>query len=183
MKGLKRWFACAAAAAWLGLSPLALPQAHAEDKEDLKALLQRLDKLEKQNQQLQQRLQDIETPVIQESAGAVAPGGKAAEGADLKKAIDTYLKEKDDKKKAEDEAKKKQAELEGTEVGHDLKMSAKWDHGLWLETADKAFKVHVGGRTQYDTIFYQAGDAVMFGNNGVGRVDDASAFRRARLAV
>src|SRR5262249_2567553 len=48
MKGLKRWFAYAAAACWLGASPLA----RADDTEDTKALLQRLEKLEKQNDEL-----------------------------------------------------------------------------------------------------------------------------------
>ena len=70
IKGLKRWFACAAAACWLG----AAPPAHAGDQEDVKTLLQRLEKLEKQNEELKKRVQEIEYPVIQDKAGAIAPG-------------------------------------------------------------------------------------------------------------
>src|SRR5262245_44593171 len=104
MRGLKRWMAGASAACLLGSSPLAMPQARADDGVDIKAVLQRLDKLEKQNQQLekqnsdlQQKIQDIELPVIHDKAGGVAPSA----GPDYKKAVDDYLKEKDAKAKAD----------------------------------------------------------------------------------
>ena len=35
--------------------------------------------------------------------------------------------------------------------GSDLSMSAKWNNGLELSTKDKNFRVHVGGRYQFDT--------------------------------
>jgi phosphate-selective porin OprO/OprP len=74
-------------------------------------------------------------------------------------------------------------EPEWSEVGKDLKMNAVWNHGLWVETADKAFRIHVGGRVQLDAIWNHAEDEVAFGAGGVGKVDDALAFRRARLEV
>ncbi len=36
------------------------------------------------------------------------------------------------------------------QVGSDLKMSANWKDGLNIESANKDFRVHVGGRTQLD---------------------------------
>jgi phosphate-selective porin OprO and OprP len=62
-------------------------------------------------------------------------------------------------------------------------MSAVWRHGLWLETKDKAFKVHPGGRVQYDAVWMGADDDVQFGPGGVGALRDAANFRRARLAI
>ena len=71
----------------------------------------------------------------------------------------------------------------GTVVGSLLDMKARWDYGLWLETADKAFRFHVGGRMQPQVVWVKADDRVRFGPNGIGRLDDAVNFRRARLAV
>ena len=44
----------------------------------------------------------------------------------------------------------------GQEVGQDLSMSARWNNGLELATKDKAFRVHVGGRWQFDTSWFSA---------------------------
>ena len=60
-------------------------------------------------------------------------------------------------------------------------MSAKWKNGLELESADKQFRVHVGGRTQIDAVFFQGDSA--FDNAGGARTSDAVDFRRARLRV
>lgn len=62
-----------------------------------------------------------------------------------------------------------------------LAMSAKWKNGFELETADKQFRVHVGGRTQIDAVFFQGDSA--FNNSGGARASDAVDFRRARLRV
>ena len=67
------------------------------------------------------------------------------------------------------------------EVGSDLKMSANWKNGLELQSANKDFRVHIGGRTQVDAIGLSESDAF----TGAGGVGDADAvnFRRARLRV
>jgi len=97
--------------------------------------------------------------------------------------VEEVLRRKEAEKKAEEDAKQKQKELEGTVVGEALDFKVRWDHGLWAETADKAFRVHIGGRTQFDTVYMTAPDALMFGPLGTGRIDDAVAFRRARFAM
>jgi len=159
------------------------------DPATIQELQRRLDALEKQNQQLMDFIQQKQQPVItnarpdgEAGSGAVAPADPNKEATE--KIIKDYLKkEADDKKKKEDEDKKKK-EDEGYVVGAATSFTFKWDgNQLWGETEDKAFRIHVGGRTQFDTIFYQAGDGVQFGNNGTGRVDDGVAFRRGRFAM
>lgn len=63
----------------------------------------------------------------------------------------------------------------------DLDLRASWNHGLELYTPDRAFRVHVGGRTQFDAGWFAADRNVQRNINipyGNG-VD----FRRARLRV
>lgn len=62
-----------------------------------------------------------------------------------------------------------------------LKLSASYKHGLVLESADKAFKVHIGGRTQVDAVAF-ADSPAFFGAGGAGDAD-AVDFRRGRLRV
>ncbi len=47
----------------------------------------------------------------------------------------------------------------------------------------KKFKVHLGGRTQFDAAFFNAGDDIQTGPGGVGALQDAVDFRRARIKV
>ncbi len=134
----------------------------------------RLDALEKQNQELKQTL---------DKAGIGPDGEREADAGAVQKIVDDYFKQKEAKKKKADEDARLKKEEEGFTVGDQLDMKAKWDNGLWLETEDKAFKVHVGGRTQYDTVFYSAPGNVQTGSNGTGPINDAMAFRRARFEV
>jgi len=61
-------------------------------------------------------------------------------------------------------------------------MSGKWNNQLEFSSKDKNFKIHVGGRTQIDAVFYQDSPAGFAGTGGVGD-QDAVDFRRARLRV
>jgi len=63
----------------------------------------------------------------------------------------------------------------------DLAMSASWHHGLELTTKDKDFRVHVGGRTQFDLGWFSAPDNVQDNINNPYR--DGADFRRGRLRV
>lgn len=62
-----------------------------------------------------------------------------------------------------------------------LKMSAKWNNGLELQTADKNFRVHVGGRYQMDASWYSAESGVQ--NNINIPYSDGLDFRRARFRI
>lgn len=98
--------------------------------------------------------------------------------------VNNWWSAKEKAKKEADEIKKLEDEAKGYEVGKDLAMKTVWNHGLWAETADKAFRVHVGGRAQFDTVWMQGEDAVQFGDpGGTGQIRDGYNFRRGRLAV
>ena len=57
---------------------------------------------------------------------------------------------------------------------------ATWKHQLTFESADKNFTVHLGGRTQLDTVWLQSNPAA-FGTGNGANSQDAADFRRARL--
>lgn len=152
------------------VTALTVGPARADDK----ALLQRLERLERQNELLMQRLEALTVPAEKKGQD------------DLKKQMDGYLKEKDEKKKRDDEARAREKEDEGFEVGKQLDVKGKWNNAqLWFETEDKAFRLHVGGRTQIDAVWVHAPANVRapLADAGIGEFDDAVNFRRARLAV
>jgi phosphate-selective porin OprO/OprP len=62
-----------------------------------------------------------------------------------------------------------------------LKMSVKWNNGLEVQTADKQFRVHVGGRYQLDTGWF--GTPLNVNQNINVPYGDGIDFRRARLRV
>jgi phosphate-selective porin OprO/OprP len=67
------------------------------------------------------------------------------------------------------------------DAGNDRSLSAEWNHGLELSTKDKHFRVHVGGRTQFDTSWFSADDNVQ--DNINIPYQDGVDFRRARLRI
>lgn len=75
-------------------------------------------------------------------------------------------------------------------VGKDLKFNASWVDGLQLETADRAFRVTVGGRGDFDSAWYAAprdlsrsiGLFNNFADPNTG-LSDGAEFRRARLRI
>lgn len=152
----------------------------AEDKE-VQELKARLDKLEKQNEQLLRALEELRKgpPGGQPSPKPVGEADPEA----VRKIVEQYLKDEAEQRKQQEEARKAEAEANGSEVGKDLDMKVKWNYGLQAETNDKAFRIHVGGRLQADLALMQANDRVQFGPGGVGRVDDAVNFRRARFTI
>lgn len=162
--------------------PAALP-AKSSDGE-LKA---RIDRLEKQNQELVNTLkgmQAVPTSPGLGGAGLGAPGvaDPALSSDDVRKIVGDYLKSESDKKKAAEEAKKTEERERGFVVGKSLDFKGKWDYGPWWETADKAFRIHLSGRTQFDTVFSDAPNNVQFADpGGIGSFLDAVNFRRARL--
>ena len=150
-------------------------------QQQIDALTIRLEKLEQQNQKLMQLLELRKQQSI--VPAGMAPSSVNNHPEDVKNVVEKVLKEKEDKKKAEEEQKKKDDAEDGTEVGSLLNMNATWRNGLWFESPDKAFRVHVGGRAQTDLVFLTSDDNLQFAPGGIGKTDDAVAFRRGRLAV
>lgn len=73
-------------------------------------------------------------------------------------------------------------EDKGYTVGSDLTFKATWNNGFEVETPNKDFRIHVGGRTQFDTIWLDSSPGGFEGAGGVGDADSFN-FRRARLRV
>lgn len=67
--------------------------------------------------------------------------------------------------------------------GSPLDMKASWHNGLEIKSKDSKFKVHIGGRTQFDAAFFDAGNAIQTGPGGVGLLQDSVDFRRARIKI
>lgn len=67
------------------------------------------------------------------------------------------------------------------EVGSDVEFQGSWNHGLEFSTPNNDFRVHIGGRTQFDTIWFDDSPAFI----GTGGAEDSDAFslRRARLRI
>lgn len=63
-----------------------------------------------------------------------------------------------------------------------LQMFATWKNGLELETKNKQFRIHIGGRTQFDGVWLQNNPEAFLGAGGVGG-EDAVDFRRARFRI
>jgi phosphate-selective porin OprO and OprP len=150
--------------------------ARAEDPtvEELKA---RLDRLEKQNEYLQK---------VIEAGGIQAAGTSAAIGqnkAEVEKIIADYMKTRETAAKAAEAKAKLEADAKGYEVGSDLKFNARWNYGLIVETANKDFRLHLGGRFQEDWVFFNADSRLQAppGAGGVGPLDDGVIQRRVRL--
>ena len=112
---------------------------------------------------------------------------------DKKKDAEKKKKEDDDKKKKAEEDKKKE---EGYLVGSDSKLAGNWTpNGLVFQTEQQDFQLHVGGRFNFDSVWWKQ-PASMKGpapgngglpnakaGDGVGVLDDGMFLRRVRLKL
>lgn len=65
--------------------------------------------------------------------------------------------------------------------GRDFGLQATWDHGFVAQTADEAFRFHMGGRLEFDNTWFTQDSFLLLGNSNTSRLNDGSMFRRARL--
>ncbi len=150
-------------------------------QQQIDTLNSRLEKLEQQNQKLLQLLEQKSMPAV--VPVSMQPPSTTSQPEDVRKVVEKVLKDKDDAKKAEDEKKKKDAAEKGYEVGTDLSASVKWDPsiaGFRVETPNKDFSLHVGGRIQTDSVWWTQSNAIS-PQNQVGELFDGTYFRRVRL--
>ena len=92
---------------------------------------------------------------------------------DIKKIIDQHLKDKEAEKESKLSDKEKKE--------RDLAMTARWNDGLELQSKNKHFRTHVGGRYQFDTAWFSVPQNV---NQNINTpYGDGVDFRRARLRV
>ncbi len=90
-------------------------------------------------------------------------------------------KEKKDKEEAAKKEEEQTRELLGFEVGKNLDLKGTWNNGMWLSSADQAFRFHLGGRVDYDTVFFNQDPNLRFGSDNTTMLRDGSDFRRLRL--
>ncbi len=62
-----------------------------------------------------------------------------------------------------------------------LPLHAIWKNGLWLESAQQEFRIHLGGMVHFDAAWNAAGQAAQFGPGGIGELADGAYLRRARI--
>lgn len=63
----------------------------------------------------------------------------------------------------------------------DRRLSASWNNGFVAETADSDFRVHIGGRAEFDNSWFTQDDNLLLGPAPGTTFKDGSLFRRARL--
>ena len=68
-------------------------------------------------------------------------------------------------------------------AARELAFTARWNHGLFFETADKSFTAHVGGTVHYDAAWYTVADALQLFPGGTGRFSDGANLRRGRIVL
>ncbi|HYV34417.1 MAG TPA: porin [Gemmataceae bacterium] len=79
------------------------------------------------------------------------------------------------------QADKAKALPETKSTADDRSLSAKWDNGFVAQTADKAFRIHLGGRFEFDNTWFTQDANILLGTSNTQRLIDGSLFRRARL--
>jgi phosphate-selective porin OprO/OprP len=67
------------------------------------------------------------------------------------------------------------------EVGKDRSLTARWDNGFVAESADKSFRLHLGGRLDFDNTWSTEDDNILIGPSPDQTVHDGTLFRRARF--
>ncbi|WP_254512323.1 OprO/OprP family phosphate-selective porin [Anatilimnocola floriformis] len=164
---------------------------------ELSALKARLDALEAQNAELrsavqQQQQQRPQYPVATPAPYNFAPeiGAPPVNNEQLRSIVEEYMSVHSANLEAM-AAEAAAAADKGHEVGSDLKMTGSWNNGLEFATKNKDFRVHIGGRTQFDAgwfnvdpnVYNQVG-GINTPTPGLGNVyGDGVDVRRARLRI
>lgn len=172
--------ACLCAALVLGFCS----RANADDSAVLSELQARIESVERQNQRLLRALRERrvfddrttgdEISLIDENE---SEDGPAADDKRIRAIVRDYVASQQKDASSDADASP------WYEVGSDLKMTASWRNGLEIETRNKDFRVHVGGRTQFDSGWYNAPQSVQQTLPGGNRFRDGVDFRRARFRI
>ena len=164
---------------------------HAQDATASTANASDVAVLKAQLESLQRQFDELKHQINNQSAqpAQVPRDGdvKLDDGA-VKRLVDGYLREKEQKRKEEEEAAKAKIDAEGYKVGTDLGMAVRWGQdpgghppGLVAETAHKDFYFHVGGRLMEDTVAWT--ESPLLKSSSFGELQDGTFFRRARIQM
>lgn len=135
-------------------------------------------------EQLQAALEESDAAVSEQSSSARVLEASAAPESDderIRRVVKQYMLELEQAKSA---LSKMPDQDDGfKEVGSNLKMEASWKNGLEIESHNKDFRVHVGGRTQLDAAWFAPNSDVQSDPALGNKFRDGLDFRRARLRV
>jgi len=97
-------------------------------------------------------------------------------------ALSQMEKKEAEAKKAAEDAKAKELEEKGFRVGSALNMTVRWNtaSGLTGETPNKDFVVHLGGRFQFDNVWFDQSPNSR-ASSQMGNFQDGFYFRRVRI--
>jgi phosphate-selective porin OprO/OprP len=113
-----------------------------------------------------------------------AEKARALKDAEKDKASKDAEKDKTKKDTEKDKTKKdteKDTDSEWIKVGKDRTLRPRWDNGFVAETADESFRIHVGGRLEFDNSWFAQSNNLLIGPSPDQRMLDGTLFRRARL--
>jgi phosphate-selective porin OprO/OprP len=162
---------------------LAAGPAHADDRDDLRALKEQLELQKKQIEELQQKLGQVDLKSEGDPATGLPPSPKAAapEKSAVEQMVADYLKRQEEEKKAKEAEAKVKLETEGFKVGSDLSMTARWNpfNGPTLSTPNKDFVSHIGFRFQMDSVWWDQSPNTKPAAQ-LGDLQDGVFFRRIR---
>lgn len=177
---IKRYWSCALAALF-ALSSVC----HADEQQSIQDLKSRIEAVEQQNRQLTQELEQ-QRILIKSQTGSQA----ATDRSRIEAEVDAVFSESGDDNHIRSVIRDYLAEQEaqktvdgGHSVGSNLSMHASWHNGLEVATQNKDFRVHVGGRTQFDSSWFHADSDVQSDPTLVNPIRDGVDFRRARIRI
>lgn len=157
----------------------------AENTDDLLLRMERrLEAIEQENNALRQELLELRLPPRpseQPPASDEKPVfSDSPEDQRLRSLIlDTYH-ELDDQRRQEEAALKK---ADDEQAIRDRVFKVMWKDGFLFETKDKAFRLHLGGRTQFDSAWFGVPQDIQNDPRIINRWGDGADFRRARIKL
>lgn len=168
------------------LSPTFAQALPDSDSNELAELRQRIEIIEQQNQQLFQQNQYL----IQGSSDQTFYGTANQQGLPPASNEVSPLLSPNGGGGCVDGCQNGCYQCSGADPGRSFPITGKWgtgyeNNGLWFSSPDKNFRLHVGGRTQWDMAGFQANDHVQLppSSGGIGPLRDGTDFRRARLRI
>lgn len=128
---------------------------------------------------------------VNSSIASTAP--PSADDARVRQIVSDYLTELEIRKKQADETKQKVDQEQGVEVNNNPPLQSSWENALIFTSPNKDWRVHLGGRFQFQEVFFNqpanmkgpppgnGGIPASGPGDGIGSLDDGSFFRRVRL--
>lgn len=156
------------------------------------AVEERLERLEKQNEELRRQTELLRQqnekllhlldkpqadPVLVQPTSTEGEGGAPGKK-EVRDIVEAYLRDKDAAAKKTEAAKKSAFQ----EVGSDLKFNSGWNNGLVFSNALGDFKMHVGGRINWDWYVFDQSLSLKT-DPAIGPLDDGVLLRRGRLST